>query len=76
MYIELILHWAGGVGRELLDICALAPPLHLKEDGRCRLPDCPFRSLYVALRRRRVLYGLAVDTKEITTVARNSPIAF
>jgi hypothetical protein len=34
-------------------------------------------STYVALRRRRrVLYGLAVDTKGITTVARNSPIAF
>ena len=33
-------------------------------------------SLYVASRRRRVLYGLAVDTKGITTVARNSPIAF
>jgi hypothetical protein len=33
-------------------------------------------TLYVALRRRRVLYGLAVDTKGITTVARNSPIAF
>ena len=32
--------------------------------------------VYVALRRRRVLYGLAVDTKGITTVARNSPIAF
>jgi hypothetical protein len=34
-------------------------------------------SPYVALRRRRrLLYGLAVDTKGITTVARNSPIAF
>ena len=33
-------------------------------------------SFYVALRRRRILYGLAVDTKGITTVVRNSPIAF
>ena len=33
-------------------------------------------SLYVALCRRRVVYGLAEDAKEITTVARNSPIAF
>ena len=33
-------------------------------------------SFYVALRRRRGLYGLAVDAKGITTVVRNSPIAF
>ena len=31
---------------------------------------------YVSLRCWRGLYALAVDTKGITTVARNSPIAF
>jgi hypothetical protein len=43
------------------------------------MADAAYRAalLYVALsRRRRVVYGLAVDAKEITTVARNSPIAF
>jgi hypothetical protein len=43
-------------------------------DAACR---AALISLYVDLgRRRRVVYGLAVDTKGITTVARNSPIAF
>ena len=37
-------------------------------------PKDPFP--YVASRPRRGLYGLAVDTKGITTVALNSPIAF
>src|SRR5688500_18356548 len=74
MYTELILHWAGRAARGLLDISVLTPPLLLKEDGKYRLPSRP--SLYIALRRRRVVYCLAVDTKGITTVARNSPIAF
>ena len=42
-------------------------------DAACR---AALISLYVALRRRRILYGLTVDTKGITTVVRNSPIAF
>jgi hypothetical protein len=44
----------------------------LKEDGRCRRAAL----LHVALRCRRVLWDVAVHTKRITTVARNSPIAF
>ena len=47
-----------------------------KEDGRDAACWAALISLYVALCRRRLLYGLAVDTKEITTVARNPPIAF
>src|SRR4051812_37693464 len=41
MYTELILHWAGRGARGFLDISVLAPPLLLKEDGRCRLPSRP-----------------------------------
>ena len=74
MYTESILHCLGRATRGFFDIFAWAPPLRHK-----RMADVGHRASvfsYVALLRRRVVYGLAVDTKGITTVARISPIAF
>src|SRR5215207_7209228 len=76
MYTESILHRLGRAVRGfLLGISAWPPPLLHKRGWQ--MATLRFSaSFYVALRRRRVVYGLAVDTKGITTVARNSPIAF